>query len=137
MPCRTFLSSARMDSSSRWKSAKWARASIVAGVAVGDLQGLFHIRPLVESDAFPEVGFYREAEEVREYGNDELLLRRVAELTGGRFNPQPRELFDPGGRTIPSTMRLWPGLLGLAILLNLVELIVRKWRGVVETLHKA
>ena len=31
-------------------------------------------------------------------------------------------------------MQLWPGLLGLAILLNLAELVLRKWRGVLETL---
>ena len=31
-------------------------------------------------------------------------------------------------------MQLWPVLLGLAILLNLVELILRKWKGVLDVL---
>jgi hypothetical protein len=106
-------------------------------VAVGDLQGLFRVRPLAESRVFPEVGLYRAVDELREYGNDELLLRRVAEFTGGHFNARPADVFDPAGRVIPSTLRLWPGLLGLAILLNLVELLLRKWRGVAETLRKA
>jgi uncharacterized membrane protein len=106
-------------------------------VEVGDRQGLFRVRPLVESRAFPEVGLYRAVDELREYGNDELLLRRVAEFTGGRFNPRPAEVFDGAGRAIPSTIRLWPALLGLAILLNLAELVQRKWRGVAETLRKA
>jgi hypothetical protein len=34
-------------------------------------------------------------------------------------------------------MNLWPGLLALALLLNLVELVLRKWRGLLETLHLA
>jgi hypothetical protein len=28
-------------------------------------------------------------------------------------------------------MQLWPGLLAFAILLNLAELIMRKWKGVI------
>jgi hypothetical protein len=34
-------------------------------------------------------------------------------------------------------MELWPGLLGLAVLLNLAELVLRKWKGVLEALHLA
>ena len=30
-------------------------------------------------------------------------------------------------------MRLWPGLLALALILNLIELAMRKWRGIVES----
>jgi hypothetical protein len=45
-------------------------------------------------------------------------------------------VFDTGGRTVPSTMRLWPGLLALAILLNLAELVLRKWRGVFGSLRR-
>ena len=32
-------------------------------------------------------------------------------------------------------MNLWPALLALALLLNLAELILRKWKGVAEALH--
>jgi hypothetical protein len=32
-------------------------------------------------------------------------------------------------------MSLWPGLLALAVALNLAELILRKWKGVMEALH--
>lgn len=105
-------------------------------VAVGDRQGLFRVRPLADSKAFPETGLYRAVDELREYGNDEALLRRVAEFTGGRFNPSPAEVFEAGGRVNPATLRLWPGLLALAILLNLAELLLRKWRGVAETLRR-
>jgi len=33
------------------------------------------------------------------------------------------------GRAIATLLRLWPGLLALAILLNLAELLWRKWPG--------
>jgi hypothetical protein len=32
-------------------------------------------------------------------------------------------------------MRLWPGLLVIAVLLNLIELAMRKWRGILETIR--
>ena len=40
-----------------------------------------------------------------------------------------------GGRYVDSTIRLWPGLLALALVLNLVELTMRKWRGILESLR--
>ena len=39
------------------------------------------------------------------------------------------DVFDPGGRSIPSTMELWPGLLALAVMLNLTELMLRKGKS--------
>lgn len=101
-------------------------------VAVGNRQGLFRVRPLEESRAFPETGIYREEEELRTYGHDERLLRQVAEFTGGRYNPDPRQAFDPAGRSVLATMQLWPALLGLALLFNLAELTMRKWPGIAE-----
>lgn len=70
-----------------------------------------------------------------DYGSNELLLKQVASATGGRFNPPLDKIFDPGGRSIQTTMELWPGLLALAILLNLAELILRKWKGMAESLR--
>ncbi|MGH9665279.1 MAG: VWA domain-containing protein, partial [Bryobacteraceae bacterium] len=94
--------------------------------------GLFRVRPLADSRAFPEVGFYRREQELSDYGSNELLLRQVSAFTGGRFNPSPRDVFDPSGRSIASTMQLWPGLLGFAVLLNLLELVLRKWKGILQ-----
>ncbi|MGA2772894.1 MAG: hypothetical protein ABSG26_18955 [Bryobacteraceae bacterium] len=81
------------------------------------------------------MGFYRQQDDLREYGNNQALLLEVAAATGGRFNPAPCEVFDAGGRSIRSTMELWPGLVALAIALNLAELILRKWKGVLEALR--
>ena len=98
-------------------------------IAIGTKQGLFRVRPLQDSRAFPEVGFYRPEQELQDYGSNPFLLREIAQFTGGRFNPNPRDVFDAGGRSIPSSLRLWPGLLGLAIALNLAELMLRKARA--------
>ncbi|MGA2193917.1 MAG: VWA domain-containing protein [Bryobacteraceae bacterium] len=115
--------------------AKVAAGHYRGRLAIGANQGLFRIRPVADSRAFPEVGFYRQEEEMTEYGNNLDLLRQVAASTGGRFNPTARQLFDAGNRSVRATMELWPVLLALAILLNLAELILRKWKGVLEALH--
>jgi hypothetical protein len=104
-------------------------------LAIGQNQGLFRVRPVADSRAFPEVGFYRQEDEMTEYGNNVPLLRQIAAATGGRYNPSPRQVFDAGNRSIRSTMDVWPGLLALALALNLAELVLRKWKGVLEALH--
>ena len=48
-------------------------------IHIGDLQGLFRIRPLDESRAFPEVGYYQPEQELLDYGSNEFLLRSVAQ----------------------------------------------------------
>jgi uncharacterized protein YegL len=111
------------------KVAKMAAGHYRARVAIGQRQGLFRVRPLAESRAFPEVGFYRQEDEMLEYGANDHLLHQVAEATGGRYNPPLSAVFDAAGRAIPATLELWPFLLALAIALNLAELLIRKWRG--------
>jgi uncharacterized protein YegL len=108
-----------------------------ARVHIGDTQGLFRVRPLNDSRIFPEVGLYRPEEEMNEYGSNPNLLKSVSEATGGRFNADPGQAFENDGQAIESSARLWPVLLALAILLNLAELIMRKWRGIVETVRGA
>jgi Ca-activated chloride channel family protein len=105
---------------------KLAAKSYRGTIHIGDLQGLFRIRPLEESRAFPEVGFYQPEQELLDYGSNQFLLRSVAQFTGGRFNPAPKQVFDSGGRSQSSTLRLWPALLAIAIALNLAELLMRK-----------
>ncbi|MBK7928418.1 MAG: VWA domain-containing protein [Bryobacterales bacterium] len=111
---------------------KVAAATWQGSVPVGARKGLFRARPLADSRAFPEVGLYLEERELNEYGSNEALLRQVAAFTGGRFQPALAQAFDDAGRSVPSTLRLWPGLLLLAVLFNIAELIDRKWKGLVE-----
>lgn len=99
-------------------------------VQIGQLRGLFRIRPLVESKLFPEIGLYRQQEELLEYGANRPLLAQISHLTGGRVNPPLDKIFDSGGRTLSTTWQLWPALLALAIALTIAELTARKWAGV-------
>ncbi len=117
------------------RMAKLAARAYRGRVVIGGRQGLFRVRPLADSRAFPEIGFYRQEAELAEFGSNEFLLRQVSASTGGKYNPDPKDVFDPGGRSVPSTLELWPGLLGLAILLNLLELILRKGKGVLEAIR--
>jgi uncharacterized membrane protein len=110
---------------------KIAAGTFRGRLQIGTRQGLFRVRPLAESRAFPEAGLYRPEAELAEFGSNQALLKQVAEFTGGRFEPDPRALFEAGRRTIASTLQMWPGLLAFAILLNLAELVMRKWKGVI------
>jgi uncharacterized membrane protein len=119
------------------KIGKVASGHYRGRLRIGQNQGLFRVRPLADSRAFPEVGFYRQEDEMQEFGNNSALLRQIASSTGGRFGIRGRDVFEAGGRSVPTTMELWPGLLALALLLNLIELFMRKWKGLLEALRLA
>jgi uncharacterized membrane protein/uncharacterized protein YegL len=99
-----------------------------ATIPIEGVRGLFRVRPLEESRAFPETGIYLPEPELSAWGNNPGLLRSLSEWTGGLFNPTPAQVFSPGGRALTSLLSLWPGLLALAILLNLAELAWRRLR---------
>ena len=92
---------------------------------------------IAESRAFPEIGFYREEDELMDHSSNELLLRQIAQSTGGQFNPAVKDVFEARGRSVPSSLELWPGFLALAIVLNLAEIFLRKWRGLMENFRPA
>jgi len=118
------------------KVTRIAAGNYHARIAIGRNQGLFRVRPLVESRAFPEVGFYREEDELSDHRSDDFLLREISAATGGRFDPEIKKIFDPGGRSVPATVDLWPGFIALAIILDLIELVRRKWSGIIEAFHR-
>ncbi len=103
----------------------------------GNLRGLFRIRPVVETSAFPEIGFDRQDQEGQDRGSDTRLLAQISSFTGGRFNPPPASIFDSDGRTLYTHLQLWPALLSLAILLTIAELVVRKWSGLTSRFRRA
>ncbi|MBV8896262.1 MAG: VWA domain-containing protein [Acidobacteriaceae bacterium] len=104
---------------------------------IGHTRGLFRIRPLNDASTFPEIGLYRQQDELQDYGSNEALLQQISAFTGGRFRPSPDAIFNSGGRRIYTTWQLWPALLGLAIALNVAELIVRKWSGLAGRFRRA
>jgi hypothetical protein len=103
---------------------------------IGSLRGLFRIRPVQETPAFPEVGLYRQREELQDYGSNSVLLKQIANLTGGRFNPPVESIFDARGRSVSTVWQFWPALLGLAIALNVAELMARKWGGLLANFRQ-
>ncbi|HEX4810479.1 MAG TPA: VWA domain-containing protein [Bryobacteraceae bacterium] len=104
---------------------------------VGNLSGLFRIRPMNESRAFPEIGLYRQQEELQDYGSNRALLAQISNLTGGRFNPPPSSVFDANGRSVAVAWELWPVLLGFGIIFSVAELVARKWSGLVQSFQRA
>lgn len=103
-------------------------------IHIGDHQGLFRVRPLEESRQFPELGLYRQEEELNEYGANPELLKGISSFTGGRFQPLMSQIFDASGATVKTTVVLWHWLLVAAVILSLAELLNRKWGGVSETI---
>jgi hypothetical protein len=91
---------------------------IRARVRCNHTAGLFLVRPLDESADLPQVLLYRHDQELDGHSTNSALLRRVSELTGGRFNPDPRHVFDPNGRTAAARLQLWPVLLAGVMLLS-------------------
>ena len=59
---------------------------------------------------------------------DVELLTRAAELTGGMVDPSPSELFDPGDEHIRHHEELWPKVLFLALILFVLDLLMRRVR---------
>jgi Ca-activated chloride channel homolog len=66
------------------------------------------------------------AQELRDLGVDETLLREVAELTGGGALTQPREAFLQGRRRSRIEIDIWPWLVGFVALMFVPELAVRR-----------
>ena len=86
---------------------------------IGDRQGLFRVLPAKPSAAFPETGFYRPEAELEHYGSNEALLRQVSAFTGGRFEPEPGDVFTGTGKSIGTFLNLWPAFLAAAIVFSL------------------
>lgn len=110
---------------------KIAAGTYQGRLKIGARQGFFRVLPAQESRAFPETGLYRPEAEMMEYGSNQSLLKQVAAFTGGRFEPEPSAVFTGTGKTIPTTLTLWPAFLAMAIVASLTELVMRKWKGVV------
>ena len=56
------------------------------------------------------------------------LLERAATVTGGSARPTPAQLFDPGDERIRHHEELWPKLLFLALVLFVLDLLLRRVR---------
>jgi hypothetical protein len=66
------------------------------------------------------------AEELRELGPDENLLKELAEATGGAEVAAPAEVFGEGRRPFRLARDVWPWLVALAALLVIPEIALRR-----------
>jgi hypothetical protein len=72
--------------------------------------------------------FFDYPDELRLQSTNEDLLRRVAETTGGAFQPEPASVFAPDGRTVHRVAPLWTWLLLAALLLFVADVALRRLR---------
>jgi hypothetical protein len=66
------------------------------------------------------------AQELRDLGVDETLLREVAELTGGGALGEPGEAFTRARRQSRIGVEMWPWMIGLVALMMIPEIALRR-----------
>src|SRR5438128_6251657 len=66
------------------------------------------------------------AQELRDLGVDETVLRELAELTGGSALASPRDAFLTGRRRSRITVEVWPWLVGLVAVLLIPDIALRR-----------
>jgi len=59
---------------------------------------------------------------------DTPTLARAAEVTGGKLDADPKQVFDPAGETIRYHQDLWSRFIGAAIVVFLLDLMIRRVR---------
>ena len=59
---------------------------------------------------------------------DIARLQWLSETTGGIFDPSVQQLLDPAGQTVVRPTRLWPILAAIALLLYLLNMLLRRVR---------
>lgn len=69
------------------------------------------------------------AEELRELGTDETMLKRLGEAGGGSLLEAPRDVFQKARRRFRAAVELWPWLAGIAAVLLLAEIALRRFGG--------
>ncbi len=99
-------------------------------VRIGEDRGFYRVIATGDGRLFPEAGLYLVEKELEDYGANPDLLRRLSAFTGGRFSPDPADVFDTGGQAVQTHLALWRWLLLLAVVLNVAEVAVRKWRRI-------
>ncbi len=65
-------------------------------------------------------------DELRLKPTNETLLREIAEVSGGSYNPSLKALFDPSDRTVQSRLPFWPYLLMGALGLFVFDVFLRR-----------
>lgn len=92
----------------------------------GNQRGLYRIVSGNSELVLPEAGFYREAEEMKPQAVNLALLSEISRVTGGRMRPTLEQLLSDKGAILNERQPLWAYWLVLALILNLLEVAIRK-----------
>ncbi len=95
------------------------------------LSGAYHVeltQKLGEQVLFQQsrgltVGY---SDELRLRPTNETLLKSIAEVTGGRFQPNPADAFAPTTRTAQRPVPLWPWLVSAAAIVLVLDVALRR-----------
>jgi uncharacterized membrane protein len=91
-----------------------------------DQHGLYRIVSGNSELVLPEAGFYHETEELKPHEINVPLLSEASRVTGGQLEPTLSQLLDEKGSYVRERRPLWPYCLIIALLLNFIEVAVRK-----------
>jgi len=89
-------------------------------------QGLYRIASGNPDLKLPEVGFYRDSEELKAQAVNVALLGEISRVTGGEDHPSIEDLLSDKGSLVNERSPLWPYLLTLALVLNFLEIAFRR-----------
>jgi Ca-activated chloride channel family protein len=106
----------------RWPAERSVRGATRFELADGvpaDVRAEAGVRDVVE--AYPE--------EYRLKPVDRTFLEALATQTGGKLAPEPRDVFAPQGEAATVPRPLWPWFAGAALVLYLLDLLVRRLPG--------
>lgn len=91
--------------------------------------GPYTFRPAGEGAAGPARNLeYSYPAEYHFYPPDTQKLRSISAATGGTFQPQGPEIFDPNGETTEYPVSLWPWLSALGLVLYILDIFLRRVR---------
>jgi len=88
--------------------------------------GLYRIVSGSSELVLPEAGFYRESEETKPQAINTALLGEISRVTGGRMHPSIDQVLSDRGSLVRERKALWPYWLILALVLNFLEVALRK-----------
>ena len=91
-----------------------------------DQGGLYRIVSGSSELVLPEAGFYHESDETKPQAVNTALLAEISRVTGGRMHPSIDQLLTDKGSLIRERKALWPYWLILALVLNFLEVALRK-----------
>jgi uncharacterized protein YegL len=96
-----------------------------ASIPAGE-KGLYRIVSGSSELVLPEQGFFRDAEETKPQAVNVALLSEISRVTGGRMHPSIDQVLTDKGTLVRARSSLWPYWLILALVLNFLEVALRK-----------